>query len=53
MLTKLLDIAARPFYAIGYVYGFVLRLLRYAALAVQVGIEEGKGEHGITTENQG
>lgn len=44
MLTKLLNAAAWPFYAIGYCYGYTLRLFRYAAIAVGLGIEKGKGE---------
>ena len=51
MLIKLLDAAAWPFYAIGYLCGYTLRVLHWAALAVQIGIEEGK--HGTSTENTG
>lgn len=51
VITKLLDAAAWPFYAIGYLCGYTLRVLHWAALAVQIGIEEGK--HGTSTENSG
>jgi hypothetical protein len=50
-MTRLLDAAAWPFYAIGKLYGYTLRVLHWAALAVQIGIEEGRGEHGTITED--
>lgn len=43
MLILLLDIAAAPFYAIGWLYGSIIRALHFAAVAVEMGIERGKG----------
>ena len=43
MLTVLLDAAAWPFYAMGYMFGYVMRVFRFVALAVQIGFEEGNG----------
>ena len=52
-MTRILDAAAGPFYAIGYIWGYTLRVLHWAALAVQIGIEEGRGEYGTSTEDSG
>lgn len=46
-MTKLLDALLWPFYAMGYICGIVVRMIHRAEVAVQLGIEEGRGEHGI------
>jgi len=48
-MTRLLDALLWPFYAMGYICGLIVRMAHRAAVAVQLGIEEGRGEHGIIT----
>lgn len=51
MITLILDAAALPFYAIGWLYGTLVRMARFAAVAVEMGIERGKhGTSGTDTE---
>lgn len=49
-MTKLLDALLWPFYAMGYICGLIVRMIHRAAVAVQLGIEEGRGEHGATEQ---